>query len=274
MSASSRPRSTACSRCADWLEALGVKQVAMEATGVYWKPCWAILEDRSELMLVNARHVKQCDGPLARDSTEVIGKALFAHAHSLGHVGSRYGSGGRQGRFVGGCARSPPSPGRSARAPDAGHTRPTPPASWIGPVPPAGGRGRCGRARPDGARLSAASRMSASPSDLAVSLTGLLYGPHATRPDSERPPRASGSHRSRWQCSLTAPPAGRDQRSCRAITARAKRSQRATYTHAALTRPPSLQAVPRAATPLVVRSFASPITTFDGAVITTKRVRQ
>ena len=46
----------------DWLEALGVKQVAMEATGVYWKPCWAILEDRFELMLVNARHVKQCPG--------------------------------------------------------------------------------------------------------------------------------------------------------------------------------------------------------------------
>ena len=38
----------------DWLEALGVKQVAMEATGVYWKPCWAILEDRFELMLVKA----------------------------------------------------------------------------------------------------------------------------------------------------------------------------------------------------------------------------
>jgi transposase len=46
----------------DWLEALGVKQVAMEATGVYWRPVWAILEDRFELMLVNARHVKQCPG--------------------------------------------------------------------------------------------------------------------------------------------------------------------------------------------------------------------
>ena len=42
----------------DWLEALGVTQVAMEATGVYWKPCWAVLEDRFDLMLVNARHVK------------------------------------------------------------------------------------------------------------------------------------------------------------------------------------------------------------------------
>jgi transposase len=42
----------------DWLAALGVRQVAMEATGVYWKPCWAILEDRFELILVNARHIK------------------------------------------------------------------------------------------------------------------------------------------------------------------------------------------------------------------------
>ena len=46
----------------DRLEALGVKQVAMEATGVYWRPVWAVLEDNFELMLVNARHVKQCPG--------------------------------------------------------------------------------------------------------------------------------------------------------------------------------------------------------------------
>lgn len=46
----------------DWLEALGVKQVAMEATGVYWRPVWAVLEDRFDLLLVNARHVKQCPG--------------------------------------------------------------------------------------------------------------------------------------------------------------------------------------------------------------------
>ena len=34
----------------------------MEATGVYWKPVWAVLEDDFELMLVNARHVKQVPG--------------------------------------------------------------------------------------------------------------------------------------------------------------------------------------------------------------------
>jgi transposase len=46
----------------DWLAAHGVSQVVMEATGVYWKPVWHILEDDFELMLVNARHVKQVPG--------------------------------------------------------------------------------------------------------------------------------------------------------------------------------------------------------------------
>ena len=43
----------------DWLAAFGVTQVVMEATGVFWKPVWAILEDGFECVLVNARHVKQ-----------------------------------------------------------------------------------------------------------------------------------------------------------------------------------------------------------------------
>jgi transposase len=46
----------------DWLAAHEVTQVAMEATGVFWKPVWAILEDDFELLLVNARHVKQVPG--------------------------------------------------------------------------------------------------------------------------------------------------------------------------------------------------------------------
>src|SRR4051794_37300920 len=46
----------------DWLAAYRVTQVVMEATGVYWKPVWHILEDDFELMLVNARHVKQVPG--------------------------------------------------------------------------------------------------------------------------------------------------------------------------------------------------------------------
>jgi len=46
----------------DWLEAHRVTDVAMEATGVYWQPVWHVLEDAFELMLVNARHVKQVPG--------------------------------------------------------------------------------------------------------------------------------------------------------------------------------------------------------------------
>src|SRR3954466_2004711 len=46
----------------DWLEAHRVERVAMEATGVYWKPVWALLEDDFECLLVNARHVKQVPG--------------------------------------------------------------------------------------------------------------------------------------------------------------------------------------------------------------------
>ena len=46
----------------DWLKGLGVAQVAMEATGVYWKPVYYALEDDFELLLVNAQHVKNVPG--------------------------------------------------------------------------------------------------------------------------------------------------------------------------------------------------------------------
>ena len=47
---------------ADWLRAHEVTHVVMEATGDYWKPVWHLLEEAFELMLVNARHVKQVPG--------------------------------------------------------------------------------------------------------------------------------------------------------------------------------------------------------------------
>jgi transposase len=47
---------------ADWLEASGVTQVAMEATGVYWKPVWHMLEERFQLVLANAAHVHNVPG--------------------------------------------------------------------------------------------------------------------------------------------------------------------------------------------------------------------
>lgn len=46
----------------DWLRAHGVKHVAMESTGVYWKPIWNILEGEFDLLLVNAKHIKQVPG--------------------------------------------------------------------------------------------------------------------------------------------------------------------------------------------------------------------
>lgn len=46
----------------DWLEAGGVTHVAMESTGVYWKPVWNLFEDRFALLLVNAAHVKVVPG--------------------------------------------------------------------------------------------------------------------------------------------------------------------------------------------------------------------
>jgi transposase len=46
----------------DWLNARGVTHVAMESTGVYWKPVWNLLEGQFELLLVNARHIKQVPG--------------------------------------------------------------------------------------------------------------------------------------------------------------------------------------------------------------------
>lgn len=48
---------------ADWFAGEGVTEVAMEATGSYWKPVWYVLEDRAfELKLVNAHHLKILPG--------------------------------------------------------------------------------------------------------------------------------------------------------------------------------------------------------------------
>jgi transposase len=47
---------------ADWLAAQGVTHVAMESTGVLWKPVWNLLEGRFTLLLVNPRELKQVPG--------------------------------------------------------------------------------------------------------------------------------------------------------------------------------------------------------------------
>jgi transposase len=49
-------------RLADWLHGYQVTQVAMEATGVYWKPVWHILEGQFELLLANPTQVQALRG--------------------------------------------------------------------------------------------------------------------------------------------------------------------------------------------------------------------
>jgi transposase len=46
----------------DWLTSEGVTHVAMESTGVFWKPIYNILEGQFEILLVNARHIKNVPG--------------------------------------------------------------------------------------------------------------------------------------------------------------------------------------------------------------------
>lgn len=46
----------------DWLKAAGCTHVAMESTGVYWKPVYNLLEGEFELLLANAQHLKRVPG--------------------------------------------------------------------------------------------------------------------------------------------------------------------------------------------------------------------
>ena len=46
----------------EWLKENKITHVVMESTGVYWKPIFNLLEDEFEIMLVNARHIKNVPG--------------------------------------------------------------------------------------------------------------------------------------------------------------------------------------------------------------------
>ena len=68
-------------RLADWLDACGVKTVAMESTGIYWIPVFEILERRGfEVKLVNAHHVKNVPGR----KTDVSDCQWLQRLHSFG----------------------------------------------------------------------------------------------------------------------------------------------------------------------------------------------
>jgi len=80
----------------DWLEAQGVTHVAMESTGVYWKPVYYVLEEAFTCLLVNAAHLKHVPGR----KTDVQDCAWIAQVLEHGLI---------RGSFV------PPSPIRELR---------------------------------------------------------------------------------------------------------------------------------------------------------------
>lgn len=47
---------------ADWLTTVGCSHVTMESTGIYWKPVFNLLEGVFEVLVVNAQHLKACQG--------------------------------------------------------------------------------------------------------------------------------------------------------------------------------------------------------------------
>ena len=63
---------------ADWLRITGVSHVAMESTGVYWKPVFNILESQYQVLLVNAKHIKQVPGR----KTDVKDAEWIAHGET------------------------------------------------------------------------------------------------------------------------------------------------------------------------------------------------
>ena len=81
----------------DWLEAHRVTDVALESTGVYWKPVFSVLEEAGQCLLVNAQHVQKVPGR----KTDVQDCVWLAQLLEHGLL---------RGRFV------PPPPQRELRA--------------------------------------------------------------------------------------------------------------------------------------------------------------
>jgi transposase len=64
----------------DWLQQAGCTHVAMESTGVYWKPIYNILEGQLEVVVVNAQHLKGVPGR----KTDVLDAEWLAECFQLG----------------------------------------------------------------------------------------------------------------------------------------------------------------------------------------------
>jgi transposase len=66
-------------RLAAWMTAHMVTHVAMESTGVYWKPVWHVLERDFQLILANAQYVKAVPGRKSDMSDAQWLAELLAH---------------------------------------------------------------------------------------------------------------------------------------------------------------------------------------------------
>jgi len=64
---------------ADWLATAGCTHVAMEATGVYWKPVWHVLEAQFTLVLANAMHIRNVPGRKSDTNDATWIADLLAH---------------------------------------------------------------------------------------------------------------------------------------------------------------------------------------------------
>jgi transposase len=70
----------------EWLQAFGVTHVALESTGVYWKPVYYVLEDAFELLLINMRTLKHVPGR----KTDVQDSAWLAQLLECGLLRSSF----------------------------------------------------------------------------------------------------------------------------------------------------------------------------------------
>lgn len=82
---------------ADWLRAHQVTHVAMESTGVYWKPVFNVLGEEFEILLVNARHIKHVPGHKTdKKDSEWLIKLLLAGLLKASFVPPQQGTADRQ----------------------------------------------------------------------------------------------------------------------------------------------------------------------------------
>ena len=70
---------------ADWLAALQISHVALESTGIYWRPVFNLLEEGHTIILVNARHMRAVPGRKT-DIKERLARQALRRLEALGYA--------------------------------------------------------------------------------------------------------------------------------------------------------------------------------------------